>query len=143
MAGEEEKVYSETEHKILSALDSVKLLQELYYKSFNDHVKDDDSHFQRLYDTDEKILAAVNKVPEDMLRCRDKIKTDTLQVARKELNEAKETLVSTATMETYKGSIAKIVAEIKGSLKTTYIIMGIFQAVLLIFLAAWVKTNGV
>ena len=135
MVGEEEKVYTEYEHKLLLAVDNVKQMQNMQLQSFNDHVKDDDMHFQRLYDADEKILEGISKVPYKMAECSEKIKTDILKISRKEF-------VNTTAMETYKGIVTKEITEVKGSLKTTYIVMGILQSVLLILLAAWVRNWG-
>lgn len=136
MPDKEEKIYTETEHQILLAVDGVRVVNEMQLQSFNEHVKDDDAHFQRLYDADEKILDGINKVPQKMAECSEKIKTDILSVSRKEF-------VGETALETYKGTVKESMAEVKGSLKTTYIVMGVLQSVLLILLAAWLKSNGV
>ena len=60
-----------------------------------------------------------------MTQCSEKIKTETLLVARNEFATKVEN------------------TEVKGSLKTTYIVMGILQSVLLILLAAWLRSTGV
>ena len=132
----EEKVYTKTEHEILVSVARVETLQCISDENFRDHIKDNEDHFNKLYAGEKRILSEVSKIPTKMTECSERIKTETLQVVRKQF-------VSATDQETNKSDVKEGNAEMKGSLKTTYIVMGLFQSVLLIFLAAWLRSNGV
>lgn len=83
MSGEV-KTHSQGEVDLLIAVAEVRTLQKMALESFNDHVRDDDKHFQRLYDNDEKIIEDIAKIPNSMVTCSEKIKTDILSIARHE-----------------------------------------------------------
>ena len=84
MAGED-KTHTQGEVDLLIATARVETMQSMLIDSFNDHKKEDDSNFSNLYIADKKILAEISLIPEKMAACSEKIKTETLLVARKEL----------------------------------------------------------
>jgi len=131
----EEKTHTQGEVDIIKAVTRVETLQCVMNDDFKDHKKEDDEHFDNLYEADKEILQEIVKIPEKMVACSEKIKTDILIISRQEF-------VTATDMETYKGTVKETIAEMKGSLKTTYIVMGVFQSILLVFLAAWIKSNG-
>ena len=134
MSGEE-KTHTQGEVDILIAMERVVTLQCVMNDDFKDHKKEDDEHFDNLYDADKEILSEISKIPENMIACSEKIKTDILSISRKEF-------VTATDIETYKGTVKETIAEMRGSLRTTYIMMGTFQSILLILLATWIKSNG-
>ena len=135
MSGEE-KTHTQGEVDIIKSITRVETLQCMQNDDFRDHKKEDSEHFDNLYDADKEILSEVRKIPERMFQCREELKAEILEVSETKF-------VTSIDMEKHKGDVKETVAEVKGSLKTTFIVMGIFQSVLLIFLAAWLKSNGV
>lgn len=131
----EERSYTQHEHEVLVAIARVETLQCVYDEAFKDHTKDNEEHFERLYDADKKILDEITEIPGKMTQCSEKIKTETLAVARREF-------VSNAALETYKGDVKESISGVKGSIKTTSVVLGIFQTLLLLILATWLKSKG-
>ena len=83
MSGED-KTHTQGEVDILIATARVETMQSILVDTFNDHKKEDSEHFDNLYDADKEILHEINLIPEKMVACSEKIKTETLLVARKE-----------------------------------------------------------
>lgn len=83
-------MHTDEEVSLLLKINEVNVMQKMMLESFNDHVKDDDKHFAKLYDADEKILSEINKIPYKMTQCSEKIKTDVLTVARHEFTSETE-----------------------------------------------------
>lgn len=81
---DEKKTHTQGEVDLLVAVARVETLQCYMNDSFDDHKKEDDTNFSNLYNADKKILAEINLIPEKMVACSEKIKTETLLVARKE-----------------------------------------------------------
>jgi len=134
MSGEP-KTHTAGEVEIIRAMARVETLQCMMNDDFRDHKKEDDDHFGNLYEADKKILAEVKLIPERMTECSEKIKTETLQVARNEFTSKVE-------IETYKGTVKESMAGVRGSIKTTSIVLGVFQTILLLLLGAWLKSKG-
>lgn len=119
-----EKVYTESQHEMLIAIARVDTMQHVYNEAFKDHEKDNEDHFDRLYDADKKILDEIAGIPTRMAECSEKIKTETLSVARREFATKVEN------------------TEVKGSIRTNSILLGVFQAILIVLLGVWLKSKG-
>lgn len=135
MSDEQAKTHTQGEVDLIKAMERLATLQSMFDSDFRDHKREDAEHFGSLYEADKKILQEISLIPDKINKCSDRIRTETLQIARNEF-------VSTVNFETFKGEVKETVAEVKGSIKTTTVVMGIIQSVLLIILAAWVKTNS-
>lgn len=83
MSGEE-KVYTKGEMELLLATNEVKTMQKMMLESFNDHMKDDEDHFDRLYEADKEISGKIDNLPAKITECSEKLKTEILTVSRRE-----------------------------------------------------------
>jgi len=130
----EAKTHTQGEVDIIKSTERVAVLQAMLADDFKDHKKEDSDHFDNLYEADKNILHELSLIPNRLSEYSDRIRTETLQIARNEF-------VTSSSFETFKGEVKETVAEIKGSLKTTTVVMGIIQSILLIVLATWLKSN--
>lgn len=80
----EEKTHTKGEVDILISLARVETMQCMTADSFNEHKKEDTEQFERIYKSLEHIDEDVNKIPERMLQCKEKLKTEVLVQSRSE-----------------------------------------------------------
>lgn len=86
----EKPVYTQAHMQIIKDLAELGTKQALQLKAFEDHKKEDSDHFDRLYDADKQILDAVSHIPENMMKCRDKLKDDIMDDVEKNFVSATE-----------------------------------------------------
>lgn len=83
MSGET-KTHTQGEVDLLIAVARVETMQQMLLSSFTEHKAEDSEHFDNLYESLKGIRSDIAQIPEDMSKCREQIKTETLVVARNE-----------------------------------------------------------
>lgn len=86
----EEKFYTKGEMELLLATNEVKTMQKIMMESFNKHITDDDDHFDRLYKTEKEIISKIDLIPQRMVECSERMKTDVLVIADERYTHDKE-----------------------------------------------------
>jgi len=116
MAGEE-KTHTQGEVDILIAMERVVTLQCVMNDDFKDHKKEDEEHFDNLYEADKEILKEVREIPSKIFECKEGLKTEVLSVARKEFAPA----VDLAVFKT----------EIKSSIRSGVVVSSVLTPVII------------
>jgi len=128
---DEKKTHTQGEVDSLVAIARVETLQHVLNSEFNEHKKEDSEHLDRLYDADKRILAEVTTVPEKLIKCSETLKTDILNISRREFT----TITNFEIFRT----------EVKASVRVGVAIGSVASSIIVtIVIAAWslIKTGG-
>lgn len=81
---EESKTYSLEEVEIIKGIAEMKAAYTLLNDSFNEHRRDDEAHFERLYNTLKEARSEIGSIPHEIMKQSEALKTDVLNIGRRE-----------------------------------------------------------
>ena len=81
---DEARKHSSEEVKLLVAIAEMKTAYKLLNDNFNEHRKEDEAHFERLYDTLRDTRNDIGSIPQKIIERSETLKTEVLTISRNE-----------------------------------------------------------
>lgn len=108
---EDIKTHTAGEVDLLIAVARVEAMQKIGVEAFQSHAREDNDHFERLYEAEKRILCKLDNIPQKFTDCSEKLKTEILKIADtrytpdKEFTIFKTKVVMGVTLGTLLGTI--------------------------------------